>query len=64
RLILSALSLCDSESVSLREVRDKTTTRLTDFHDFKFIFFENLFKPRQLYLQSQNTVLSNLWLAT
>ncbi|TVX53930.1 DNA alkylation repair protein, partial [Streptococcus pneumoniae] len=25
-------------------MRDKTTTRLTDFHDFKFIFFENLFK--------------------
>ncbi|TVW42922.1 DNA alkylation repair protein [Streptococcus pneumoniae] len=28
------------------------------------MFFENLFKPRQLYLQSQNSVLSNLWLAT
>ncbi|TVW55767.1 DNA alkylation repair protein [Streptococcus pneumoniae] len=28
------------------------------------IFFKNLFKPRQLYLQSQNSVLSNLWLAT
>ncbi|KGI28098.1 DNA alkylation repair protein [Streptococcus pneumoniae] len=37
---------------------------MTDFHDFKFIFFKNLFKPRQLYLQSQNSVLSNLWLAT
>ncbi|ODO59588.1 DNA alkylation repair protein [Streptococcus pneumoniae] len=37
---------------------------MTDFHDFKFIFFENLFKPRQLYLQSQNSVLSNLWLAS
>ncbi|TKD02183.1 DNA alkylation repair protein [Streptococcus pneumoniae] len=28
------------------------------------MFFENLFKSRQLYLQSQNSVLSNLWLAT
>ncbi|NIB64714.1 DNA alkylation repair protein [Streptococcus pseudopneumoniae] len=29
-----------------------------------FILFENLFKPRQLYLQSQNSVLSNLRLAS
>ncbi|PDQ26964.1 DNA alkylation repair protein [Streptococcus pneumoniae] len=28
------------------------------------ILFENLFKPRQLYLQLQNSVLSNLWLAS
>ncbi|TAA66992.1 DNA alkylation repair protein [Streptococcus sp. LQJ-218] len=27
---------------------------------FIFILFENLFKPRQLYLQPQNSVLSNL----
>ncbi|EMY83968.1 hypothetical protein PNI0212_01767 [Streptococcus pneumoniae PNI0212] len=45
-------------------MRDKTTTRLTDFHDFKFIFFVNLFKPRQLYLQPQTSVLSNLRLAS
>ncbi|NIB62962.1 DNA alkylation repair protein [Streptococcus pseudopneumoniae] len=29
-----------------------------------FILFENLFKPRQLYLQPQNSVLSNLRLAS
>ncbi|TAA68153.1 DNA alkylation repair protein [Streptococcus sp. LQJ-218] len=29
-----------------------------------FILFENLFKPRQLYPQPQNTVLSNLRLAS
>ncbi|TVX33921.1 DNA alkylation repair protein [Streptococcus pneumoniae] len=27
------------------------------------MLFENLFKPRQLYLQPQNSVLSNLRLA-
>ncbi|QBK28190.1 DNA alkylation repair protein [Streptococcus pneumoniae] len=26
----------------------------------QLILFENLFKPRQLYLQSKNSVLSNL----
>ncbi|HGK0683010.1 TPA: hypothetical protein ACJY1Q_002117, partial [Streptococcus pneumoniae] len=30
---------------------------------FYLILFENLFKPRQLYLQPQNSVLSNLRLA-
>ncbi|AUF85981.1 UDP pyrophosphate phosphatase [Streptococcus pneumoniae] len=29
---------------------------------FHFILFENLFKPRQLYLQPQSCALSNLWL--
>ena len=29
-----------------------------------FILFENLFKPRQLYLQPQNSVLSSLRLAS
>ncbi|AUB33314.1 DNA alkylation repair enzyme [Streptococcus pneumoniae GA49447] len=29
----------------------------------QLILFENLFKPRQLYLQPQNSVLSNLRLA-
>ncbi|NIB92063.1 DNA alkylation repair protein [Streptococcus pseudopneumoniae] len=29
-----------------------------------FILFENLFKPCQLYLQPQNSVLSNLRLAS
>ncbi|NIB82814.1 DNA alkylation repair protein [Streptococcus pseudopneumoniae] len=28
------------------------------------MLFENLFKPRQLYLQPQNTVLSSLRLAS
>ncbi|PLA05172.1 DNA alkylation repair protein [Streptococcus oralis subsp. dentisani] len=28
------------------------------------ILFENLFKPRQLYLQPQNSVLSNLQLTS
>ncbi|AUB34176.1 DNA alkylation repair protein [Streptococcus pseudopneumoniae] len=28
------------------------------------MLFENLFKPRQLYLQPQNSVLSNLRLAS
>ncbi|TMR73439.1 DNA alkylation repair protein [Streptococcus pseudopneumoniae] len=28
------------------------------------MLFETLFKPRQLYLQPQNSVLSNLWLAS
>ncbi|NIB89022.1 DNA alkylation repair protein [Streptococcus pseudopneumoniae] len=28
------------------------------------MLFENLFKPRQLYLQLQNSVLSNLRLAS
>ncbi|PMC01492.1 DNA alkylation repair protein [Streptococcus sp. UMB0029] len=29
-----------------------------------FILFENLFKPHQLYLQPQNSILSNLRLAS
>ncbi|KAA3417548.1 DNA alkylation repair protein [Streptococcus pneumoniae] len=28
------------------------------------MFFQNLFKPRQLYLQPQNSVLNNLRLAS
>ncbi|NIB63799.1 DNA alkylation repair protein [Streptococcus pseudopneumoniae] len=28
------------------------------------MFFENLFKLRQLYLQPQSSVLSSLWLAS
>ncbi|MBS0670632.1 DNA alkylation repair protein [Streptococcus pneumoniae] len=34
-----------------------------EHHGFSFILFENLFKPCQLYLQPQNSVLSNLQLA-
>ncbi|RKV79905.1 MAG: DNA alkylation repair protein [Streptococcus sp.] len=33
-------------------------------YTLKFILFENLFKPRQLYLQAQNSVLSSLRLAS
>nr|WP_130883643.1 DNA alkylation repair protein [Streptococcus pneumoniae] len=40
----------------------KTTNRLEAI-GFSFTLFENLFKPRQLYLQPQNSVLSNLRLA-
>ncbi|HES9897297.1 DNA alkylation repair protein [Streptococcus pneumoniae] len=35
-----------------------------ELEEIILIFFENLFKPRQLYLQPQNSVLSNLWLAS
>ncbi|TVX13124.1 DNA alkylation repair protein [Streptococcus pneumoniae] len=28
------------------------------------MLFENLFKPRQSYLQPQSSALSNLWLAS
>ncbi|TVX05551.1 DNA alkylation repair protein [Streptococcus pneumoniae] len=31
---------------------------------YDLILFENLFKPRQLYLQPQNSVLSSLQLAS
>ncbi|NIB64048.1 DNA alkylation repair protein [Streptococcus pseudopneumoniae] len=38
---------------------------VVDISSFGFlILFENLFKPRQLYLQPQNSVLSNLRLAS
>ncbi|EHE34453.1 DNA alkylation repair enzyme [Streptococcus pneumoniae GA47388] len=40
----------------------KTTDRLEAI-GFSFILFENLFKSRQLYLQPQTSVLSNLRLA-
>ncbi|PLA03897.1 DNA alkylation repair protein [Streptococcus oralis subsp. dentisani] len=30
----------------------------------RIILFENLFKPRQLHTQPQNSVLSNLWLVS
>ncbi|EMY84185.1 hypothetical protein PNI0212_01666 [Streptococcus pneumoniae PNI0212] len=41
----------------------KTTDRLEAI-GFSFILFENLFKPRQRYLQPQTSVLSNLRLAS
>ncbi|HET8063773.1 TPA: DNA alkylation repair protein [Streptococcus pneumoniae] len=35
-----------------------------ELEEIILILFENLFKPRQLYLQPQNSVLSNLRLAS
>ncbi|EMZ9453807.1 TPA: DNA alkylation repair protein [Streptococcus pneumoniae] len=36
----------------------------SELEEIILILFENLFKPRQLYLQPQNSVLSNLRLAS
>ncbi|TVW35173.1 DNA alkylation repair protein [Streptococcus pneumoniae] len=41
----------------------KTTDRLEAI-GFSFILFENLFKPRQSYLQPQSSALSNLRLVS
>ncbi|MCC0091946.1 DNA alkylation repair protein [Streptococcus sp. NM] len=39
-------------------------TKYSPVHIIFPILFENLFKPRQLYLQPQNCALSNLRLAS